>query len=82
MKKKYEKPMILIENFSLSETIAAGCDVKVETQNSGQCGLEFGAQTIFLVDVQGCTKKYTVDDGSFNGLCYHNPTDSTNLFNS
>ena len=82
MKKKYEKPMILVENFSLSTTVAGGCEVKTDTQNSGNCGLDFGDGTIFLTDVAGCMVQVEVDDAGNNGMCYHVPIETNNLFNS
>ncbi len=82
MKKKYVKPQIIIENFSLSETIAAGCEVIVDTHSSGQCGLDFGGDAIFLTGIQGCKIQVTEDDGLNNGMCYHVPIETNNLFNS
>lgn len=83
MKKKYTKPMIIIEDFSLDTTIAGSCDVKTDTQGYGECGLDMSGITIFLDGMSGCTFpiKNVGGDGEHNGLCYHVPTDS-NLFNS
>ena len=83
MKKKYVKPQIVIENFSLSETIAAGCEVIIDTQASGQCGADFGGDMIFITGYTGCQDwEVEPDDGQFNGICYHVPIESKNLFNS
>lgn len=83
MKKKYEKPMIIIENFSLDTTIAGGCEAKTDTKGYGDCGLDMSGVSIFLDGMSGCSIK--VDnvggDGEYNGLCYHVPTEG-NLFNS
>ena len=82
MKKKYEKPMIIIEDFSLDTTIAGDCEVPTNTPNSGNCGLDFGPNiVIFTESVQQCTKDYGADDGEYNGICYHVPL-GDNLFNS
>jgi hypothetical protein len=82
VKRAYSKPDIIFEDFSLSAGIAAGCEKKIDTQNSGLCGLVFGDLMLFVDTVAGC--KDPVVDGSseYNGLCYHIPTDTKNLFNS
>lgn len=85
MKKTYEKPQIMFEDFTLSTNIAAGCEVKTDTQANGTCAYttvdEFlGAVNIFLEGISACTTKAA--GGEYNGFCYHNPYDSNNLFNS
>lgn len=83
MKKTYEKPMIVFEDFSLCTNIAAGCEVKTETWGNKTCGMDFSGVMIFLDTMTGCVEK--VDsvggDGDYNGICYHVPY-GTNLFNS
>ena len=80
MKKKYEKPMILIENFSLSTTIAGDCEVKTNTPSLDQCGYveEDGrfTQEIFVMGV--CAT--TAPEGH-NGICYHT-FEANSIFNS
>lgn len=82
MKKTYLKPEIVFENFSVSTNIAAGCGVNNDTMSSGNCGLEYGDEMIFLEIVTGCTTK--IEDGStdYNSFCYHVPIDTSLLFNS
>lgn len=82
MKKPYSKPQILFESFSLSSSIAGDCEVKTDTQAAGTCGVSFGTITIFVGSAEGCAYKVGVDDGDYNGLCYHIPLDVYNLFNS
>lgn len=82
MKKVYEKPIVIIENFSLSTSIAGTCDIKTYTPNSGSCGIEFGDETLFLTGISGCSFPVEADDGRYNGICYHVPTDDKELFNS
>lgn len=84
MKKTYSKPQIMFESFSLSTSIAGACGVKIDTQAAGTCGVDYGFMgTIFLPEVAGCSIVVGgIYDGSFNGICYHVPTDSRNLFNS
>lgn len=82
MKKVYSKPQILFESFTLSANIAAGCEVKTNTPSQYQCAYgedDFG-QPIFVEGVTACVSK--PQGGDYNGICYHNPYDSNNLFNS
>lgn len=85
MKKIYSKPDIIFEAFSLSTSIASGCDSIVGSPSKDACGITSADGTIlFSTSVSACNFKwdelYGVDD--YNGFCYHNPTDSNNLFNS
>ena len=81
MRKAYSKPQIMFEDFTLSTNIAAGCEVKTNTPSQEQCGYgeEFFGYPIFTKEVTGCIN--LVQDG-FNSICYHNPSDLQNLFNS
>lgn len=83
MKKKYEKPQIIIENFSLSTTIAGDCEVKTNIPSQNTCGLDFSGVSIFLDTMNGCGIKVTSEggDGEYNNICYHVPY-GDNLFNS
>ena len=82
MKKLYTKPEITFEDFTLNTSIAGDCEVKTHTPAAEQCGIAFGDINIFLDGHEGCTT--TIIDGSkdFDGLCYHVPTETNNLFNS
>lgn len=82
MKRAYTKPDILFEDFSLSAGIAAGCEKKIDTMYSGQCGLQFGELMLFVGGVQGCLDPVVDGSPDYNGLCYHIPNDTKNLFNS
>jgi len=83
MKKTYSKPQIVFENFSLSTNIAGDCEIKNDTQAARQCGYDmFPFEKVFLTDITGCTMKVTPEEGMFNGLCYHVPIETNNLFNS
>ena len=80
MKKKYSKPEIVFENFAMSTSIAAGCDIDHGLHVKDACGYEFGRDGVIFTDEQyGC--QYEKPDG-FNGICYHNPTEDSVLFNS
>ena len=78
-KKKYVKPQILISSFELSESIAAGCEV-ISNAEENVCAvfLEELGDTIFSLDnVCG----FTMPNG-YDGICYHAPDDSRNIFTS
>jgi len=86
MKKAYSKPDILFESFSLATSIAAGCEEKaISTQDA--CGVDFGKSVIFTdaaygcssIIVDGATEGNRVDKEN-NGLCYHNPSSTYNVF--
>lgn len=81
MKKNYNKPDILFESFALSVDIAGGCEVKLATPSANQCGVKFGTDVVFTEKVSGC-EDFVVEDGTYNSLCYHVPTDRHNVFNS
>lgn len=83
MKKTYSKPDVAFESFSLCSSIAAGCEVKLKLPTSGGCGYVTEAGlVVFTADVGAC--EFKVDDGSplANGLCYHVPIDTNNIFDS
>lgn len=88
MKRTYEKPEIIFEDFSLSTNIAGDCDVTTGTQSQGACPYTVtkGPLTwnIFLSSVAACTTHEDFDgtqDDMYNGICYHVPY-GDNLFNS
>ncbi len=88
MKKKYIKPQIIIENFSLSTTIAGDCESIVSNPSKGTCAIVgSGGMTIFDGGVANNACKFTPEGmGSpkdeWDGFCYHVPTEYNNLFNS
>ena len=79
MKKRYTKPDIVFESFSLSSSIAS-CDVKIENSTGGLCGLQMDDAFLFVIGVTGC--ELHVEDGGFNRICYHVPFGEKNMFNS
>lgn len=83
MKKVYSKPEIVFEDFTLSTSIAGGCEIRTNTPSAGACGYPYeggGGQTLFTNAVGDCQIK--MDDDVNNGFCYHVPIDSNNIFNS
>jgi len=84
MKKVYEKPDILFEDFSLCTDIAVGCEV-IANHSYNVCVYEEddgrgNVLTVFTEDVMGCV--YKPANGNHNGLCYHNPSITNTLFTS
>lgn len=83
MKKHYEKPQILFESFVLSTNINAGCEVPTNLPHWNQCGLDFSGVVVFMEGMQGCVGGIEIEEGKdFEGICYHTPTDSNNIFAS
>jgi hypothetical protein len=80
MKKAYSKPEIFFEDFSLSTNIAAGCELFPNFAEDA-CGVKWGKKHIFLAEIQGCGTKIVNGDPTYDGACYHNPSDP-NVFNS
>ena len=87
-KKKYCNPDIFFETFALSTNVAAGCE-KQPSNHTDDCGVRWGNLFIFTSNVTGCTSEITEGstqgnwvDKENNGLCYHNPSDVFNVFNS
>ncbi len=82
MKRIYKKPEIMFEDFSLNINIAAACEYEANNNSKNSCGFAlegFDDKTLFL-DVGVCT--YLVTDGEYNGICYHNPSSTSNVFGS
>ena len=89
MKKAYTKPQIMFEDFSLSTSIALGCEFEsYNNAGQGECGY-FDGSTPAPVFVQsgvgGCVygapnKQW--GEGDYNKVCYDIPSESYNLFTS
>lgn len=84
--KKYVKPMIVFESFTLSTNIAGDCGTTtgvVPLQDETGCGYKDPADrfgyVIFTTEMACNTKE---DDGEYNGICYHVPIENDKLFNS
>lgn len=80
MKKAYSKPEIMFESF-MSSTSIASCGRDTDLPSTKTCGITFGDedQVFFIGKETGCN--VAVADG-FNGVCYHNPSDTAMLFGS
>ena len=77
---------LLLPNFTglvtaVDSTVAGAiAPQSVQTNTSDQCGLPYFNWVIFMNELQGCTK--IVSTGVMDGICYHPPTEQTNLFTS
>lgn len=78
MKKAYVAPEILFEDFTMSTSIAANCNILCNFVEN-VCGHETRNGVVFTDDISGCV--YKQPDG-FDGVCYHVPTESSDLFTS
>ena len=83
MKKAYQKPMLIVERFTLSQTIAHNCgknlDFSMATHATIEtCGWDIGGFEIFM-DGTICDNVL----GDFDGIaCYNAPANGYNVFNS
>ena len=78
MKMKYEKPLVAVDRFALSQAIA-GCTIKVSSTGS-VCFLEdpdvpiitksYAANGWFTDVGNGCIIK-TIAGTTYDGICYH-----------
>lgn len=85
MKKRYQKPEILFEAFSVSTNIASDCEVKTNSPSNSTCGMDFSGLKVFMDGMNGCSDIGVTNqggDGEWNGICYHIPSGDKNLFNS
>ncbi len=72
MKKTYQKPMIVIEDFTVSEVIAAGCGM-VATLKGDECylgGTSLEGSGLFLAS-ENCEVPFDKLEAGWDGICYH-----------
>ena len=90
MKEVYSKPVLHVETFRLSQSIASGCNVpEYGTSTIGRanqwgratCGWDMGNVVVWTDDNKGCTFKWGADE-EFNGVCYNNPNGGFTIFHS
>lgn len=87
MKKVYEKPLIMFEDFTMSTNIAGDCEGEpVGNPSRGTCAV-IGTGDIFIFSGTVTECDYKPEDmggeaDKWDGLCYHVPTEYNNLFNS
>ena len=88
MRKPYQKPMLYVERFELSEHIATGCEIVGIDPNYKNlttaeiCSLDVGlGQTIFAIGTGSCGFQFDLDDPN-SIYCYHNPDPTNSVFSS
>lgn len=81
MKKTYSKPEIVFENFAVSTNIAGSCNFLVNNSVKYVCAYHDvrNDKYVFTSEISACVTKN--EDGS-NGICYHVPVETSDLFNS
>lgn len=87
MKKEYTKPQIIIENFTLSTNLAADCEKPFTGQAQFMCAIASESNpgiTIFNANLDDSACEYNGDGNkdTYDGFCYHVPTENNQLFNS
>lgn len=89
MKQVYEKPVLHIEHFTLSQTIANGCGAvaggnSLGGPNSGDihnCGWQMGDMSFWIAGTTGCGIPLDPDTEGM-GVCYNNPEGGNSIFAS
>ena len=87
MKKIYTKPVVVIEDFSLSTTIAGDCEGEpVGNPTKGVCAVQgTGGVNVFSGNIVACDftpEEMNQPKDQWNGFCYHVPVEYATLFNS
>ncbi len=90
MKMEYVKPSMIVERFTLSQSIAAPCNAATDPArpygdpNSGSrysCTWEFQGDILFASENQSCVLKLK-DGAEFGIICYNNPSVDLAVFGS
>ena len=84
MSKKYSKPDIIFESFSLCTGIAS-CEIKNPTPANAECAFTYDGVNFFTATVAACRPEnggFVVEDTLNNGFCYHVPLETNNIFGS
>lgn len=90
MKKTYQKPGIYVENFGLSQSIAANCGAANPDSTLGYpaltdkntCGWAIDGGVSVWTQSSNCTYPTTGESLEINGqiVCYNNPNSGLNIF--
>lgn len=79
MKKAYSKPVIVFDNFQLSQSIAGNCEF-ISTFARGACVI-VEPETGDTVYLDAATCMFTPPNAD-DGICYHVPTEDWNVYSS
>lgn len=85
MKKKYEKPIFIVESFQLDASIAASCSSQGYQPigyGENNCGFEPGTDKQWqFFNYNNCDLDITGPGGDGNDtVCYHGPIDASTTF--
>lgn len=87
MKKTYEKPMVAIEYFELTQNIAS-CNLKIgfldrlcvmKDEDATAQMRNMAARFYFIAGEDGCNN-HVISGDNYDGICYH--TNANSAFNS
>ena len=89
MKLEYVKPRILVERFTLTQSIAASCGAtggttlgKPTSQSAATCGWDLNGVLFFTSSTVNICTEIVSDGFEREGYCYNNPTGSPAFFSS
>lgn len=83
MKKIYSKPEIVFENFTLNTNIAGNCNTIIGNQSESSCAyIDRSGNRVFTNALSAICVDVQQADGANNGICYHVPIETNDLFNS
>ena len=90
MKQVYTKPVLMMETFNLTQTIAAGCGAAAGGNTLGRpaqwskstCGWDLGNEILWAENTDANCNSYLSVDEDVNGLCYNNPGGGNSIFGS
>ena len=83
MKRVYEKPVLYIERFTLTQSIAHNCGDNLDfgmgtLKTKESCGWDVGGVVIFVEGNENCI----FPTEYLEGVCYNAPDGGYNVFNS
>ena len=83
MKANYTKPLLAVEMFSLTQSVARDCadsipKEQVNMSNINTCSWDLGGGTTVFVAGSTCT----LDGESMGFACYNNPSEGNYIFRS
>lgn len=89
MKQVYTKPVLMVETFTLTQTIATKCGAAHDSTlgtpthySKSTCGWDMGGNVvIWTTEVSSCVIKEDKDI-MINGVCYNNPDGNSSIFGS
>lgn len=89
MKARYEKPLVKIERFAITQSIAAHCGYSSDKYSGhpthadkNACGWDDGYGEVYWTSTNtGCNGSYS-EDSVIGEVCYNNPNGGVQIFAS